>query len=57
MEVAKYMLEHGVVLKKVIVYTRSIPMEKQMELEQEFSKFPRASKTCQIELVELKAKG
>lgn len=42
MEVAKYMLEHGVVLKKVTVYTRSIPMEKQMELEQEFSKFPRA---------------
>ncbi|ONI12387.1 hypothetical protein PRUPE_4G160900 [Prunus persica] len=57
MEAVKYMLKHGEALNKVTVYARNISAEKQMEWQQEFVDFPRVSKTCQIELVQLIDRG
>lgn len=56
MEVAKYLLKHGEVLTKVaIFYTNDLGVAEEMRVWQELSKFPRGSKTCQVELLELKS--
>ncbi|VVA18993.1 PREDICTED: F-box/LRR-repeat [Prunus dulcis] len=56
MEVAKYLLKHGEVLTKVtIFYTNDLGVAEEMRVRQELSKFPRGSKTCQVELLELKS--
>ncbi|CAB4293564.1 unnamed protein product [Prunus armeniaca] len=56
MEVSKYLLKHGEVLTKVtICYTNDLGVAEEMMSRQELSKFPRGSKTCQVELLELKS--
>ena len=55
MEVANYLVKHGNALNKVTIYTR-FSEEKEMNLGppiaalcSEVSKFPRGSKTCEID--------
>lgn len=51
-----YLLKHGEVLTKAtIFYTNDVGVAEEMKLREELSKFPRGSKTCQVELLELKS--
>lgn len=53
MDVAKYLLKNGKVLKTMTIFTENISRELE-DLYREFLMFPRGSATCQVKFIKMK---